>query len=124
MLRASGYNGIPGEKQMAITDVLQGTLDMMILKALSRGPLHGYAVARWLEQATDDALQVEEGSLYPALYRMEQRGWLSAEWGMTDRNRKAKFYKLTRLGRKQLEAESSSWARTAALVSRVMQTAE
>ena len=97
---------------------------MMILKALSRGPLHGYAVARWLEQATDDALRVEEGTLYPALYRMEQRRWLSAEWGMTDRNRKAKFYKLTRLGRKQLEAESSSWARTAALVSRVMQTAE
>jgi len=97
---------------------------MMILKALSRGPLHGYAVARWLEQATDDALRVEEGTLYPALYRMEQRGWLSAEWGMTERNRKAKFYKLTRLGRKQLEAESSSWARTAALVSRVMQTAE
>jgi len=109
---------------MAITDLLQGTLDMMILKALSRGPLHGYAVARWLEQATDDALRVEEGTLYPALYRMEQRGWLSAEWGMTERNRKAKFYKLTRLGRKQLEAESSSWARTAALVSRVMQTAE
>jgi len=97
---------------------------MMILKALSRGPLHGYAVARWLEQATDDALQVEEGSLYPALYRMEQRGWLSAEWGMTERNRKAKFYKLTKIGRKQLEAESASWERTSALVFRVMQTAE
>jgi transcriptional regulator len=109
---------------MAKTDLLQGTLDMMILKALSRGPLHGYAVARWLEQATDDALRVEEGSLYPALYRMEQRGWLSAEWGMTERNRRAKFYKLTRLGRKQLEAESTSWERTSALVSRVMQTAE
>jgi len=97
---------------------------MMILKALSRGPLHGYAVARWLEQATDDALRVEEGSLYPALYRMEQRGWLSAEWRMTERNRKAKFYKLTRLGRKQLDAESASWERTSALVSMVMQTAE
>ncbi|HKF59476.1 MAG TPA: PadR family transcriptional regulator [Blastocatellia bacterium] len=109
---------------MAITDLLQGTLDMMILKALSRGPLHGYAVARWLEQATDDALRVEEGSLYPALYRMEQRGWLSAEWRMTERNRKAKFYKLTRLGRKQLDAESASWERTSALVSMVMQTAE
>jgi len=96
----------------------------MILKALSRGPLHGYAVARWLEQATDDALRVEEGSLYPALYRMEQRGWLSAEWRMTERNRKAKFYKLTRLGRKQLDAESASWERTSALVSMVMQTAE
>jgi transcriptional regulator len=109
---------------MAITDLLQGTLDMMILKALSRGPLHGYAVARWLEHATDDALRVEEGTLYPALYRMEQRGWLSAEWGVTGRNRKAKFYKLTRLGRKQLDAESSSWARTSALVAKVMQTAE
>jgi len=109
---------------MAKTDLLQGTLDMMILKALSRGPLHGYAVARWLEQATDDALSVEEGSLYPALYRMERRGWLSAEWGMTERNRSAKFYKLTRLGRKQLEAESSNWARTSALVTKVLQTAE
>ena len=109
---------------MAKTELLQGTLDMMILKALSHRPLHGYAVARWLQHATDDALRVEEGSLYPALYRMEQRGWLSAEWGMTERNRVAKFYRLTRLGRKQLDAESSTWARLSSLVSRVMQTAE
>src|SRR6266404_2716900 len=94
---------------MTKTDLLQGTLDMMILKALSRGPLHGYAVARWFQQTTGDALRVEEGSLYPALYRMEERGWISSEWGVTERNRKAKFYKLTRIGKKQLETESSTW---------------
>jgi PadR family transcriptional regulator, regulatory protein PadR len=108
---------------MTKNDLLQGTLDMMILKALSRGSLHGYAIARWFEQTTDDALRVEEGSLYPALYRMEERGWISSEWGVTERNRKAKFYKLTRLGRKQLEAEVSSWEHLSGLVSKVMQTA-
>ena len=108
---------------MTKTDLLQGTLDMMILKALTRGPLHGYAVARWLQNATDDALRVEEGSLYPALYRMEQRGWISAEWGITERNRKAKFYKLTKVGRKQLEVEESTWQYLSAMVSKVMQTA-
>ena len=108
---------------MTKNELLQGTLDMLILKALQHRPLHGYAVARWLEQATDDALKVEEGSLYPALYRMEERGWISSEWGLTERKRNAKFYKLTKLGKKQLESESSSWAHLSAVISKVMQTA-
>src|SRR3989440_13106583 len=98
---------------MTKVDLLQGTLDMLILKALSAGPMHGYAVARWIQQTSDDALQVEEGSLYPALYRMEGRGWVTSEWGLSENNRKAKYYRLTRAGRKQLETESSSWMRLA-----------
>ena len=104
-------------------DLLQGTLDMLVLKALSRGPLHGYAVARWIQQVSDDALQVEEGSLYPALYRMERRGWIVSEEGLSENNRKARHYKLTRVGRKQLEAESSNWDRLAEAIAKVMQTA-
>src|SRR5215469_442167 len=86
--------------------LLQGTLDALILKTLSRGPRHGYAIARWLEEATDDALQIEEGSLYPALYRMERRGWIEAEWGISELQRKAKFYRLTPAGRQQLDVET------------------
>ena len=104
-------------------DLLQGTLDMLVLKALSRGPMHGYAVARWIQQTSDDALQVEEGSLYPALYRMERRAWITSEEGLSENNRKARHYKLTRLGRKQLEAESSNWDRVAEAIAKVMQTA-
>jgi transcriptional regulator len=104
-------------------DLLQGTLDMLVLKALSRGPLHGYAVARWIQQSSDDALQVEEGSLYPALYRMERRAWITSEEGLSENNRKARHYKLTRAGRKQLEAESSNWDRLAEAIAKVMQTA-
>ena len=104
-------------------DLLQGTLDMLVLKALSRGPLHGYAVARWIQQSSDDALQVEEGSLYPALYRMERRAWITSEEGLSENNRKARHYKLTRTGRKQLEAESSNWDRLAEAIAKVMQTA-
>ena len=104
-------------------DLLQGTLDMLVLKALSQGPLHGYAVARWIQQTSDDALQVEEGSLYPALYRMERRGWITSEEGLSENNRKARHYKLTRIGRKQLEAESSNWDRLAEAIAKVMQTA-
>jgi len=104
-------------------DLLQGTLDMLVLKALSRGPLHGYAVARWIQQSSDDALQVEEGSLYPALYRMERRDWITSEEGLSENNRKARHYKLTRAGRKQLEAESSNWDRLAEAIAKVMQTA-
>jgi transcriptional regulator len=92
-------------------DLVRGTLDLMVLKALSWGPMHGLATLRWIEQITHDRLQIEEGALYPALHRMEQRGWLDAEWGYTDRNRKAKFYRLTALGRRQLTAELSRWAR-------------
>jgi len=96
--------------------VLQGTLDLLILKALSWGRSHGYAVARWIEQATNDALRIEEGSLYPALHRLEERGHVSAEWGLSENNRRAKFYALTSEGRRQLRAESASWHRFARAV--------
>ena len=92
-------------------DLVRGTLDLMVLKALSWGPMHGLAVLRWIERAANDRLQIEEGALYPALHRMEQRGWLVAEWGYTDANRKAKFYRLTSLGRRQLTEELSRWSR-------------
>lgn len=105
------------------TDLLQGTLDMLILKSLARGPLHGYQVARWIRQTTEDVLLVEEGSLYPALHRLRDRGWIGAQWGLSENNRKAKYYKLTLAGRKQLAIESSSWTRLAQAIAKVMQTA-
>ena len=92
-------------------DLLRGTLDLLILKTLSWGPMHGLAVLRWVEQVTGQRLQITEGALYPALHRMEQKGWLAAEWGYTERNREAKFYKLTAGGRRQLTAELSKWSR-------------
>ena len=95
------------------TEVLRGTLDMLILKAVSWGPRHGYAVARWIEQATDDVLRIEEGSLYPALHRLENRGWIDSDWGVSDNNRRAKFYTLTPKGRAQLRLESASFTRFA-----------
>jgi transcriptional regulator len=101
-------------------EVLRGTLDLLILKSVSWGPTHGYAVARWIEQATDDVLRIEEGSLYPALHRMEARDWIVAEWGVSENNRRAKFYKLTPNGRKQLRAQSSTWARFADAVGLVL----
>ena len=97
-------------------DILRGTLDLLILKALSWGPAHGYGVARWIEQATADVLRVEEGSLYPALHRLGEREWIEAEWGVSENNRKAKFYKLTPLGRQQLRAETASWTQFATAV--------
>ena len=100
--------------------LLQGTLDALILKTLSRGARHGYSIARWLEEATEDALRIEEGSLYPALYRMERRGWIEAEWGISELNRKAKFYRLTAVGRAQLEAETAQWESFTAAVSKVL----
>lgn len=103
-------------------DLLQGTLDMLILKALTRGPSHGYAVVRWIQQATDDALRVEEGSLYPALHRLEKRRWISSHQGLSENNRKAKYYKLTAQGRKQLSAELSNWERLSEAITKVMQT--
>ncbi|HEX6899973.1 MAG TPA: PadR family transcriptional regulator [Thermoanaerobaculia bacterium] len=108
---------------MAKMDLLQGTLDVLILKTLSWGPLHGYAVVRWIAQRTEDALRIEEGALYPALHRMEQRGWIEAEWGVSENNRRAKFYRLTDEGRRQLNAEAESWQRYADAVGRVLQTA-
>jgi transcriptional regulator len=95
------------------SDILRGTLDLLVLKALSFGPAHGYGVARWIQFATGDLLQVGEGTLYPALYRLEERGWIEASWGASENNRKAKFYALTRRGGKQLAAESASWTRYA-----------
>jgi PadR family transcriptional regulator PadR len=94
-------------------EVLRGTLDLLILKAVSWGPTHGYAVARWIEQATDDVLRIEEGSLYPALHRLEIRGWITAEWGTSANNRRAKYYKLTVEGRTQLRHETVTWTRFA-----------
>src|ERR671932_2296182 len=93
--------------------LLQGTLDMLILKALSLGPLHGFGVGQRIMQMSEDVLRVEEGSLYPALYRIEHQGWIESEWGMSDNNQRAKFYKLTRAGRKQLIIEEQNWERLA-----------
>ena len=104
-------------------DLVRGTFDLLILKALSWGPMHGLGVLRWLETTTRDRLQIEEGALYPALHRLEQRGWLDAEWGVTERGRKAKFYRLTPAGRKQLAAEVGKWNRYADMV-QVVLTAE
>lgn len=104
------------------SDQLHGTLDMLVLKVLANGPQHGYAIATRLDQLSAAVLQVEEGSLYPALYRMEQRGWISSEWAVTENNRRARFYKLTRTGRRQLEAETDSWARLTAAVASVLES--
>ena len=101
----------------------QGTLDLLILKALSLEPLHGWAVAERLQQITSDALQVGQGSLYPALHRLERRGWIKARWATTEHNRRAKYYELTRAGRRQLESEVASWKRLAAMVGRVIDLA-
>jgi|SRR5688500_16973714 PadR family transcriptional regulator PadR len=100
--------------------LLHGTLDALVLKTLSAGPRHGYGIAQWLEGATQDAVLIEEGSLYPALYRMERRGWIAAEWGMSELGRKAKFYRITPAGRRQLARETEQWARFAAAVSGVL----
>ena len=101
-------------------DRLHGTLDALVLKTLSSGSRHGYAIARWLEEATEDAIQIEEGSLYPALYRMERRGWIEAEWGTSEIGRRAKIYRLTSGGRKQLRLETAEWSHFASAVSRVL----
>ena len=102
------------------SDQLHGTLDMLVLKVLEDGALHGYAIAVRLERMSRDVLSVEEGSLYPALYRMERRGWLGSEWSVTDTGRRARFYKLTKTGRGQLEAETASWMRLTTAVADVL----
>ncbi len=104
-------------------DLLQGTLDLLILKALARGAMHGYGVAEWIHQTSEDILKVEEGALYPALHRLELRGLLSSEWGTSDNNRRAKFYSLTASGRKQLAQETEFWQRMSGAVARILQTA-
>src|SRR5216117_1531333 len=111
------------KKAPATGDLLPGTLDMLILKSLSRGDLHGYAIAQFIQDASRDVLRVEEGALYPALHRLEVRGLLRSEWGTSDNNRRAKFYRLTALGRRELDNEAEYWTRIASAVTRVMQTA-
>lgn len=107
----------------ARTDLMQGTLELLILKTLSRDSMHGYGIAQRIHEAVEDLLKVEDGSLYPALYRMEERGWITSDWGLSENNRRAKFYKLTRAGRKQLDSESANWERVSQAVSRILQTA-
>lgn len=102
------------------SDQLHGTLDMLVLKAVQHEPMHGYAIALRLEQLSNEVLRVEEGSLYPALYRMETRGWLKSEWAVTETGRRARFYKLTAKGRAQLQAETASWARLTTAVQGVL----
>ena len=103
-------------------DLLRGTVELLILKALTHGRQHGFGIARWLEDVTDDVLRLEEGSLYPALHRMERRGWLESEWGFSDNNRQVKYYRLTRRGREYLQRESSGWKEFATAVFKVLQT--
>ena len=105
-------------------DLIQGTLDLLVLKSLSAGPSHGYAIAMRIHQLSDDALRIEEGSLYPALYRMEEQGLIDSEWRVTENNRKAKFYKLTRKGRTAAQAELDSWRRLSKAVTRVLRALE
>jgi transcriptional regulator len=110
----------PNEK----SDLLQGTLDMLILKIVALGPVHGYGISLRIRQISKDVLQVQQGSLYPALHRLEKRGWLDAQWGESDNGRQAKFYKLSAKGRKQLVAEESNWNRLAEAVTLVMTAAQ
>jgi PadR family transcriptional regulator, regulatory protein PadR len=102
-------------------DLLQGTLDLLILKSLGRGSMHGYDVAEHIQQTSQDVLRVEEGALYPALHRLELRGLLASEWGLSENNRRAKYYKLTAAGRKQLATETEYWSRMSAAIGRVLQ---
>ena len=104
------------------TDLLQGTLGMLILKSLQLEPMHGFGISIRIRQMSDEVLQVEQGSLYPALYRLEEQGWIKAEWGVSDNNRKARFYSLTSAGRKQLEAETANWERLATAINLVLRT--
>ena len=103
-------------------DLIRGTLDVLILKALNRGPEHGYAVGRWIRDETGGELQVEEGALYPALHRLENRGWVASAWGISENNRRAKYYRLTARGQKQLRAEKQRWTRYANAVAKILET--
>jgi PadR family transcriptional regulator PadR len=101
-------------------DLLQGTLDMLVLKALSLGAMHGYGIGQRIQQLAEEMLTVEEGTLYPALYRLERRGWIASEWGVSDNNRRARFYSLTRTGRKQLVVEAAEWNHLSIAIAKVM----
>jgi PadR family transcriptional regulator, regulatory protein PadR len=111
------------ESEKAGGELVQGTLDMLVLKTLTRGAMHGYGIAQFIQQVSDEVLRVEEGSLYPALHRLELDGTIDSEWGLSDNNRRAKYYRLTALGRKQLAKEANNWSRLADAIARVMQTA-
>lgn len=106
------------------TDLLQGTLDLLILKVVALGPVHGYGIAQRIRQISQDVLQVQQGSLYPALQRLEKRGWIAADWGESDNGRQARFYRLSAKGRKQLVAEEATWNRLSKAVGLILQTAE
>jgi PadR family transcriptional regulator len=102
-------------------DLLQGTLDLLILKTVALEPMHGYGISQRIQQISKDVLRVQQGSLYPALYRLEQQGWITSEWSASENNRRAKYYRLTKAGRKQLEAETSDWKRLSAAVAQILQ---
>ena len=106
------------------SDLLQGTLDVLVLKTLSTGPMHGWGISQRIQQWSEDVLEVNQGSLYPALHRLEEKGWIAAEWGNSENNRRARFYSLTRPGRRQLAEETESWERFAAAVGRVLAAAQ
>ena len=105
------------------SDILQGTLDLMVLKTLDGlGPLHGYGIARRIEQVSEGVIELNQGTIYPALLRLQQRGWINAEWGASENNRRAKYYSLTRAGRKQLETETRDWERISTIIARMLQS--
>ncbi|MDA2929198.1 PadR family transcriptional regulator [Acidobacteria bacterium AH-259-O06] len=107
------------------SDILQGTLDLLVLKTLdTMGPIHGWGIAKRIEQVSEDVLSLNQGTLYPALLRLQQRGWITSKWGTSENNRRAKFYALTRKGRQQLEVETENWKRMAAIITRVLQAVE
>src|SRR5512143_2189857 len=116
-----GVSRLPEDRDEARADLLQGTLDMLILKALSLGPLHGYGILARIGQMSGELLTVEQGSLYPALYRIEQRGWVTSRWGTNETGRRAKFYTLSRAGRRQLAVEEASWDRLVLAIARMRQ---
>ena len=123
-----GVTVFPSEPDGTMTndpqlDLLRGTLDLLVLKTLSWGPAHGYSVARWIQALTDDVLQVGEGSLYPALHRLEEKGWVESEWKRSENNRKAKYYRLTAAGRRQLESEIGEWKRVSLAITFALQSA-
>ncbi|MCF3648889.1 PadR family transcriptional regulator [Synoicihabitans lomoniglobus] len=109
---------------MSKLELLQGTLDLLVLRVLNAGPMHGFGIAQKIHLLSADALRIEEGSLYPALYRMERKAWIEAEWGVSENNRRAKFYRLTPTGRKQLATEEATWARLTSAVSQVLAKAD
>jgi transcriptional regulator len=109
--------------QPSRTDLLQGTLDLLILRTLQNGPMHGWSISERIQQISRDVLQVNQGSLYPALHRLEHQGWISAEWGVSELGRRARFYTLTKLGRQQLESETANWERLSEAIGRVLKLA-